>query len=271
MDRSRDLLADAEDFLAAAQDLLKTGRWSKVCFSSQQAAELGLKAVLNRLGVERRGDALTELLEEVSSHLPEARKFEDHAKLLDQYYNPTRYANAYASGPAKDRYTETQARQAVQLASELLSWVKKLSFKDELRRRALESVHRFVDELEAAGHVVKSVVLFGSYAKDTFTEASDVDFCVVCEHLPKNVWGLPDLTTLPRVRGVQPLAYTAEDFLDALRKLSPVALDIVHEGIVLRDDGFMKQAKTLYEELHAKHGPTRWKDGWKWRTTEAQQ
>ncbi|MEM0440467.1 MAG: HEPN domain-containing protein [Candidatus Caldarchaeum sp.] len=128
MDRSRDLLADVEDFLAAAQDLLRTVRWSKVCFSSQQAAALGLKSVLNRLGVERRGHALTELLEEVSSHLPEARKFEDHVRVLDQYYIPTRYANAYASGPAKDRYTESQARQAVQLASELLSWMRKIVF-----------------------------------------------------------------------------------------------------------------------------------------------
>ncbi|MCS7136930.1 MAG: HEPN domain-containing protein [Candidatus Caldarchaeum sp.] len=83
MDRSKDLLADAEDFLGAAADLLKTGRWGKVCFSSQQAAELGLKAVLHGLGVERRGSALTELLQEVVSHLPEARKFEEHVKLLD--------------------------------------------------------------------------------------------------------------------------------------------------------------------------------------------
>ncbi|MEM0440468.1 MAG: nucleotidyltransferase domain-containing protein [Candidatus Caldarchaeum sp.] len=140
-----------------------------------------------------------------------------------------------------------------------------------MRKCALESVRRFLEELEAAGYSVKSVVLFGSYAKDSFTEASDIDVCVVCENLPRNVWGLPDLTKLPRVRGVQPLAYTPEDFLSALRKLSPVALDIVYDGIVLRDDGFMKQAKAVYEELRAKHGLTRWKDGWKWwPTSEAQ-
>ncbi|MCS6769915.1 MAG: HEPN domain-containing protein [Candidatus Caldarchaeum sp.] len=126
MDRSKDLLADAEDFLGAAHDLLKASRWSKVCFSSQQAVELGLKAVLNRLGVERRSHALTELLEEVCSHMPEARRFEEHAKLLDQYYIPTRYPNAYSSGAAKDRYTETQAKQAVQLASEVLEWVRRV-------------------------------------------------------------------------------------------------------------------------------------------------
>ncbi|MEM3081616.1 MAG: HEPN domain-containing protein [Nitrososphaerota archaeon] len=124
MDRSRDLMADSEDFLGAAVDLLKSARWSKVCFNAQQAAELALKAVLNRLGVERRSHALTELLDEISNHLPDAKKFEDYVKVLDQYYIPTRYPNAYPSGPAKDRYTKTQAEQAVKLASELLSWAK---------------------------------------------------------------------------------------------------------------------------------------------------
>ncbi|MDW8061747.1 MAG: HEPN domain-containing protein, partial [Nitrososphaerota archaeon] len=44
------MLVDAEDFLGAAKDLLKTGRWSKVCFDAQQAAEIALKAALNSYG-----------------------------------------------------------------------------------------------------------------------------------------------------------------------------------------------------------------------------
>lgn len=126
MERSKDLLADAEDFLGAATDLFRAGRWSKVCFFSQQAAELGLKAALHKVGVERRGHALTELLSELVKHLPEAGRFEEHVKLLDQYYIPTRYANVFASGPAKDRYIRPQAEQAIKLASELLNWVRKV-------------------------------------------------------------------------------------------------------------------------------------------------
>ncbi|MGC8849066.1 MAG: HEPN domain-containing protein [Candidatus Bathyarchaeia archaeon] len=52
--RARDLMEDAEDFLGAALDLYKTGRWSKVCFNAQQAAELALKASLNFYGGEER-------------------------------------------------------------------------------------------------------------------------------------------------------------------------------------------------------------------------
>lgn len=126
MERAADLLADAEDFLGAAQDLLATGRWSKVCFNAQQAAELALKAVLHRLGMEMRGHALTTLLEEISRHLSEAERFKDHARILDQYYIPTRYANAFAAGPAKDKYTKAQAEEALRMSSEILGWARKI-------------------------------------------------------------------------------------------------------------------------------------------------
>lgn len=55
MRRAEDLLDDAQDFIGAAKDLLSTKRWAKVCFMSQQAAELAVKAALNALGRERRG------------------------------------------------------------------------------------------------------------------------------------------------------------------------------------------------------------------------
>lgn len=126
VERARDLIEDAEDFLGAALDLYKTGRWSKVCFNSQQAAELALKAVLNYYGVERRTHSLVDLLDEVAKINKGFKIYEEAAKILDQYYIPTRYANAFASGPAKRYFTETQARQAIELATSLLEMVKKV-------------------------------------------------------------------------------------------------------------------------------------------------
>ena len=124
-ERSRDLLVDAEDFLGAAEDLLRTGRLSKVCFNAQQAAELSIKALLHRLGVEKRGNSVTELLKEAGKHMEEVKRFEDYARILDQYYIPTRYANAFAEGPAKDKFTERQAVEAVRMAREILEWVRR--------------------------------------------------------------------------------------------------------------------------------------------------
>jgi len=120
LERSESLLKDADDFLGAARDLLATGRWAKVCFSCQQAAELALKAALNALGLEIRGHDLSLLLGELAGHEPEIKRFSDEARRLDQYYIPTRYANAFYSGSAMEHYTQAQANEAVQQAEGIL-------------------------------------------------------------------------------------------------------------------------------------------------------
>ena len=124
--RVRDLMEDAEDFLGAALDLYKTGRWSKVCFNAQQAAELALKALLNFYGIERRGHTLVDLLEELTSIDERFREFYEAVRILDQYYIPTRYANAFANGPAKRYFTESQAKQAIGLAESILNRVREI-------------------------------------------------------------------------------------------------------------------------------------------------
>jgi HEPN domain-containing protein len=124
--RAKDLIEDAEDFLGAAIDLFKTGRWSKVCFNAQQAAELALKAILNNYGFERRTHSLIDLLEELIKMNEDFKSFEEHAKILDQYYIPTRYANAFASGPAKRHFTQQQAEQAISLAKSVLEKAKSI-------------------------------------------------------------------------------------------------------------------------------------------------
>jgi HEPN domain-containing protein len=120
LERSESLLKDADDFLGAARDLLATGRWAKVCFNCQQAAELALKAALNALGLEIRGHDLSLLLGELSSHEPEVKRFSDDARRLDQYFIPTRYANAFYSGSAMEHYTQAQANEAVEKAQSIL-------------------------------------------------------------------------------------------------------------------------------------------------------
>lgn len=74
------MLEDSDDFLGAAKDLLLTGRWAKVCFMAQQAAELAVKAALNALGRERRMRSVHKLLEELAGLLFSC---EDIAALID--------------------------------------------------------------------------------------------------------------------------------------------------------------------------------------------
>jgi len=120
LERSESLLKDADDFLGAARDLLATGRWAKVCFNSQQAAELALKAALNALGLEIKGHDLFLLASELGNYEPSIRDLHDVAKRLDQYYIPTRYANAFHSGSAMEHFTQAQAKEAVQQAERIL-------------------------------------------------------------------------------------------------------------------------------------------------------
>ena len=126
MERANDLLIDAEDFFGAANDLFATSRWSKVCFNCQQAVELALKATLSYLGLERRGHSLSSFLNEVGNYRKEFEQFEDAAKILDQYYIPTRYANAFSSGPAMKHYTKAQAEEAIKNAGDILKLVRQI-------------------------------------------------------------------------------------------------------------------------------------------------
>jgi len=126
MERAADLLKDAEDFLGAAVDLFKTGRWAKVCFNCQQCTELALKAALNALGLERRGHDLSELLEELVEYYREFDRLRDEVRILDQYYIPTRYANAFYSGSAAEHYTKKQAEEALKYAEEIFQGLKVL-------------------------------------------------------------------------------------------------------------------------------------------------
>lgn len=126
-----DLLEDAEDFLGAALDLLRAGRWSKVCLCAQQCAEMALKAALNSLGIEMKGHDLSGLLEELSKYVGGLEGLEDKAKILDQYYIPTRYANAFYSGSAKSHYTESQARDALRYAEEIFERMKRIVAKEK--------------------------------------------------------------------------------------------------------------------------------------------
>jgi HEPN domain-containing protein len=136
MERANDLLIDAEDFFGAANDLFATSRWSKVCFNCQQAVELALKAILNHLGLEKRGHDLSFLLDEVCNYQEEFEKFRDAVKILDQYYIPTRYANAFYSGPAMKHYTEIQAQEAIKYTENILKLVRRIVAERETEIRS---------------------------------------------------------------------------------------------------------------------------------------
>ena len=111
----------------------------------------------------------------------------------------------------------------------------------------------------------KAVVLFGSRAKGTYTDESDCDICLIAENLPEEIFK----RRYPAFSGFQSLsifAFYPQEFLDMLKGANLFILDILKEGRVLYDDGFLKEARKIEEEVIGKYGLSKDKKGWSWKS-----
>jgi HEPN domain-containing protein len=126
MERSRDWYASAIADLEHARSDLERGFHNWACFSAQQAAEKGVKAVFQRLGAEAWGHSIADLLTELRTHhgVPEA--LVGPALELDKAYIPTRYPDAHPSGTPNDRYTRAEAERLIAHASAILEFCQNL-------------------------------------------------------------------------------------------------------------------------------------------------
>jgi len=89
------------------------------CFTSQQAAELLLKAVGLKLGVTLWGHSLSELLGLLSAKIEVPPDITARAQTLDLYYIPARYPNGFPSGKPADYFNRSKAREALDAAGDI--------------------------------------------------------------------------------------------------------------------------------------------------------
>jgi HEPN domain-containing protein len=123
MNRWKDWLAQAERDLAHAEMDVAHEFWEWACFTSQQAAEKALKALLMNRGESVWGHAITPMLrhlEELS--IPEALL--QQGQLLDAYYIPTRYPNGFPEGKPADYYNRRNAEEAIDAARDIIRFCK---------------------------------------------------------------------------------------------------------------------------------------------------
>ena len=73
------------------------------------------------MGQEAWGHIVAKLLEELPLEVPE--DLVDRAKVLDNFYVPTRYANGHPEGPPFEHYGKLQSEDAIRYASEILEFV----------------------------------------------------------------------------------------------------------------------------------------------------
>lgn len=119
--RSRDWFAQAERDLEQARASKADGRHEWACFAAQQAAEMAVKALHLALGQEAWGHVVARLLSELP--VP-AGDLAEKAKVLDNFYVATRYANGHPEGAPFEHYGSLQSDEAIRHASEILEFVR---------------------------------------------------------------------------------------------------------------------------------------------------
>ena len=120
--RAIDWLAQAERDWDQARSSQIEGRHEWACFAAQQSAEKAVKALHLSLNQEAWGHVVARLLRELPFNVSE--EFIDKAKLLDNFYIPTRYANGHPEGAPFEHYGILQSNEAIKYAGEILEFVR---------------------------------------------------------------------------------------------------------------------------------------------------
>jgi HEPN domain-containing protein len=121
-DRSKEWSAQAQSDLEQAKSSQRGGRHEWACFAAQQSAEKAVEALHLSKGQEAWGHVIARLLRELPLEVPE--DLIDRAKVLDNFYVPTRYANGHPEGPPFEHYGKLQSEDAIRYASEILEFVR---------------------------------------------------------------------------------------------------------------------------------------------------
>jgi HEPN domain-containing protein len=120
--RFKDWFAQAERDLDQAWASQRYGRHEWACFAAQQAAEKAAKALHLRLGQEAWGHVVARLLAELP--IPVSEDLLERAKVLDNFYIPTRYANGHPEGAPFEHYGRLQSEEAIRYAGEIIEFVR---------------------------------------------------------------------------------------------------------------------------------------------------
>ncbi len=122
--RYADWYRQAEADLRHARNALKDGDYDWACFAAQQAAEKGVKAVVQINGGEPWGHSVTVLLggEGLAERISIADDLVEAGKRLDKHYIPTRYPNGFDAGAPTDYYTAAEAEDAIADAAKIMEF-----------------------------------------------------------------------------------------------------------------------------------------------------
>jgi HEPN domain-containing protein len=121
--RALDWLNQAQNDLKHAKESITSGYHEWACFAAQQAAEKAVKSLHLHLGQEAWGHVIARLLMELPDEILVDKELLEKAKVLDNFYIPSRYPNSHPEGAPFEHYGPLQSKEAVKHASEIIEFV----------------------------------------------------------------------------------------------------------------------------------------------------
>ncbi len=119
-------LAMARRTLESAARDVEGGDHNWACFKAHQAAEFAVKGLLYGAGRPARGRSVSKLLEAAEALVEVPGGLVELGKLLDKFYIPTRYVDAWSEGAPYEYFTRGDAESALRAAGEVVSFVEGL-------------------------------------------------------------------------------------------------------------------------------------------------
>ena len=122
--RADDWFKQAQRDFELAEDAQRSERHEWACFAAQQAAEKAVKALHLSLRQEAWGHVVARLLRELPEHITVPSDLIDQARVLDNFYIPTRYPDSHPEGAPFEHYGRLQSQEAIRHASAILTFIR---------------------------------------------------------------------------------------------------------------------------------------------------
>ncbi len=122
--RAHDWLNQAVRDLQHAEESRASGRHEWACFAAHQAAEKAVKALHLHMGQEAWGHVVAKLLQELPDEVSVAEQLIDKARVLDNFYIPSRYPNSHSEGAPFEHYGPLQSDEGIGHAREILEFAR---------------------------------------------------------------------------------------------------------------------------------------------------
>jgi HEPN domain-containing protein len=123
--RALDWFSQAVRDLEQAEDSRAEGRHEWACFAAHQAAEKAVKALHLHMGQEAWGHVITRLLRDLPVPPgPVPEDLVEMARVLDNFYIPTRYPSGHPEGAPFEHYGRLQSEEAIKYARSIIEFVR---------------------------------------------------------------------------------------------------------------------------------------------------